>query len=90
MHFAKSGGQPMQDLLWGYVDRNALRFHDLTRAEQERMRELMRKYRDTPMDMADASIVAAAETLGVNRVFTLDGDFHIYRIHGRQPFEVIR
>lgn len=39
----------------------------------------MSKYRDTPMDLADASIVAAAERLGAKRVFTLDGDFRIYR-----------
>ena len=29
-----------------------------------------------------------AESLGVNRVFTLDSDFTVYRINGTQAFEV--
>jgi len=41
------------------------------------------------MDLADASIVLAAESLRVNRVFTLDRDFLVYRIHGTQAFEVL-
>lgn len=39
------------------------------------MRSLMEKYRDTPMDLADASLVALAETRGLKRIFTLDSDF---------------
>lgn len=53
------------------------------------MRELMHKYQDRPMDLADASIVAAAETLGIRRVFTVDSDFLIYRYKDSAPFEVI-
>jgi predicted nucleic acid-binding protein len=37
------------------------------------------KYRDRPMDLADASLIVAAERLGQRRIFTLDGDFHLYR-----------
>jgi hypothetical protein len=50
---------------------------------------LMERYSDTPMDLADASLVAAAETLGLRRIFTLDSDFHFYRIGGSAPFEVV-
>jgi predicted nucleic acid-binding protein len=49
----------------------------------------MSKYRDTPMDLADASLVAAAEALDLARVFTLDSDFQIYRWKGRRKFEVV-
>ena len=49
----------------------------------------MTKYRDLPMDPADASLVAAAEALDVYRVFTLDRDFHVYRWKGRRKFDVI-
>jgi len=49
----------------------------------------MEKYRDTPMDLADASLVAAAETSGLNRVFTLDSDFRVYRLKDTTPFEVV-
>jgi predicted nucleic acid-binding protein len=38
--------------------------------------ELMEKYADHPMDLADASLIAAAESLKTRRVFTIDrGDF---------------
>ena len=56
---------------------------------RERTRALMGKYRDTPMDLADASLVAAAEALDVTRVFTLDRDFQVYRWKGRRKFEAV-
>ena len=49
----------------------------------------MEKYSDTPMDLADASLVAAAEGLGLHRIFTLDSDFQVYRINGSTAFEVV-
>jgi hypothetical protein len=55
-----------------------------------RVAELMEKYADRPMDYADASLVALAEDLGTERVFTLDReDFSIYRLHGNRPFRVV-
>ncbi|MCC6826177.1 MAG: PIN domain-containing protein [Acidobacteria bacterium] len=54
-----------------------------------RMEELMDKYQDTPMDFADASLVALAESLNTTRIFTLDSDFTIYRFRDRVPFEII-
>ena len=46
-----------------------------------RMLELMDKYSDHPMDLADASIIAGAEALETRKVFTLDNrDFETYRI----------
>ena len=41
------------------------------------------------MDLADASLVVAAETLRLSRIFTLDTDFYIYQREGNQPFEVV-
>jgi uncharacterized protein len=55
-----------------------------------RMKQLMEKYKDMPMDFADASLVVAAENLGTNKVFTLNSDFAVYRIAGRKSFEIIR
>lgn len=47
----------------------------------ERAFELMDQYRDHPMDLADASLVTAAEDLETLKVFTLDRrDFDAYRI----------
>jgi uncharacterized protein len=36
------------------------------------------------MNLADASLVATAETLNQRQIFTLDRDFHIYRFRGNQ------
>jgi len=54
------------------------------------MRYLMRKYRDLPMDLADAALVAVAERERINGVFTLDRrDFNIYKPAGMKRFEII-
>jgi predicted nucleic acid-binding protein len=83
------GGWPMQHLLWRYVRDDALRLHEPIPAEIERMAALMEQYRDTPMDLADASLVAAAEALDRKRIFTLDRHFHIYRFGDNRAFEVV-
>ncbi|MDH4028583.1 MAG: PIN domain-containing protein [Nitrospirota bacterium] len=50
---------------------------------------LMEKYKDIPMDFADATLVVLAEETGINEVFTLDlKGFHAYRINGRKVFNV--
>jgi predicted nucleic acid-binding protein len=51
---------------------------------------LMEQYRDLPMDYADATLVALAEELHANQVFTLDRKgFSVYRLYGRQAIEVL-
>jgi len=51
---------------------------------------LVRKYRDTPMDYADASLVVLAEELGTDRVFTVDRrGFATYRLSGRRAFRIV-
>jgi predicted nucleic acid-binding protein len=90
MYFAfKSGGWPRQQLLWELVNAGLLKFHAPSESEVVRMQILMEQYRDTPMDMADAALVAAAEALGEKRIFTLDSDFYVFRRHGSEPFEVV-
>ncbi|MEK7352612.1 MAG: hypothetical protein AAB177_17195, partial [Nitrospirota bacterium] len=43
--------------------------------------ELMEQYGDHPMDLADSSVIVAAESLRTTKVFTLDlADFKRYRI----------
>lgn len=55
--------------------------------------ELMEQYADHPMDLADASLVAAAERLGTRRIFTVDRrDFAAYRIrrgHRHHAVEIV-
>ena len=43
--------------------------------------ELMEQYADHPMDLADASLIVAAEAFATTRVFTIDRhDFQTYRV----------
>ena len=48
----------------------------------------MSQYADTPMDLADASLMVAAEALGATRIFSLDSDFYIYRTAAGGVLEV--
>jgi predicted nucleic acid-binding protein len=50
---------------------------------------LLKKYRDTPMSLADACVVCLAEIYDRHEVLTLDSDFVVYRKHGRQPLALI-
>jgi predicted nucleic acid-binding protein len=58
-------------------------------AEAESVAALMRRYADLPMDLADACLVRMTEKHHDARIFTLDGDFKIYRRHGRQVIPLI-
>jgi len=78
-----------QEALWRFIEQGVLQVHIPTDSETKRMRVLMEKYSDTPMDLADASLVAAAESRGTDRIFTLDSDFRIYRINGSTAFDVV-
>ena len=50
---------------------------------------LMAKYRDRPMDFADATLVHLAGRELVTSVFTIDhDDFETYRIAGRRRFRI--
>jgi uncharacterized protein len=69
-----------QDALWQFLGRGAVTVLPLADGDLARMRELMKKYRDLPMDLADAAIVRVAEREGISRIFTLDRrDFSRYR-----------
>ena len=50
---------------------------------------LRRRYASVPMSLADACLLRLAEKHHRAKVFTLDGDFKIYRQHGRQVIPLI-
>jgi len=69
-----------QMALWEMIETGAVEILVLGKDDVGRMRELMRKYRDLPMDLADAALVRVAERERLRRIFTLDRrDFQIYR-----------
>ena len=66
-----------------------LELHDPALSEIRTMNDLMEKYQDTPMDLADASLVALAEHGNMKQIFTVDSDFYIYRLSDGSALEVI-
>ena len=79
-----------QEALWEMVERGAIHLLLLDSADVPRMRELMRKYANRPMDLADAALVRVAEREGLRRIFTVDRrDFAVYRMHGGSRFTII-
>ena len=69
-----------QEAVWDMVLTGGLEMLPLGAGDGPRMRDLMRKYRDLPMDLADAALVTIAEREGIRQMFTVDRrDFTIYR-----------
>jgi predicted nucleic acid-binding protein len=68
-----------QRALWEMIERGTIDLHYLNIDDARRMRELMEKYRDLSMDLADAALVRTAEREKIKRIFTLDRDFSVYR-----------
>jgi len=68
------------DAILGMVEARVLGLAALDCDDVPRILELMGKYRDHPMDLADAALVRVAEREHITRVFTLDRrDFSVYR-----------
>ncbi len=87
MHFV-SASREGPELLAELVDLTATRIYDCARPSQLRMAvALTRKYADTPMDFADASLVLLGETTSVLDILTLDRrGFSTYRTSRGKTF----
>jgi uncharacterized protein len=87
MYFmGKIGGFTAQQGLWTLLLSKRIL---LQTPNETRMAELMEKYQDTPMDLADASLVALAEELETTQIFTLDSDFYVYRTSRGEAFQCL-
>lgn len=72
-----------QDRLWDMLVAGAIGLLPLAADDAPRMRALMERYRNLPMDLADAALVRLAERERISRIFTLDRrDFSVYRPEG--------
>lgn len=69
-----------------WLNAGALEIKPITSNDLLRIKELTVKYADFPMDFADACLVFLAEELNLNHIATIDRDFDVYRIKGKQPF----
>ena len=101
IRLSRSGPRsPKPCTCWGLVARSegalepcrnrALTLAPLDEGDAPRMRELMEKYRDLPMDLADGALVRVAEREDLTRIFTLDRrHFSVYRPGRRRRFSIL-
>jgi len=85
------GDNPREvDAAWGFVRSGAVTVLPISDAELPELESLMHRYRDRPMDLADATLVHLAGRESISTVFTVDhDDFETYRIGGRKRFRTL-
>lgn len=61
----------------------------LNNDESEAIKELMKRYQNVPMSLADACLVRMSELIAGSCVLTLDSDFLVYRQNKNQIIDLI-
>lgn len=80
----------VQGDLWEFIQRGGVTIGPLEADIFYRCRELMEKYHDLPIDMADATLVALGEKMKISKIFTFDHkDFRVYRPKHMKRFSLI-
>jgi predicted nucleic acid-binding protein len=79
-----------QKSLWEIFETGTVQLLPLEEEDIAPIKNLMEKYRDLPMDLADAALVRVAEREGLRRVLTLDQrDFNVYRLPRKGRFTLL-
>jgi predicted nucleic acid-binding protein len=60
---------------------------DINQNDMPRIAELTQKYADIPADFADATLIVTAEKTGIREIISLDKDFEIYRLPGKERIQ---
>ncbi len=90
MHLVRRrGGWSAQERLWQLIENETIRIAPTHETSVSAVSELMDRYRDHPMDLADATLVEAAELTGDHEILTLDAHFHAYRLSRNRRFTVL-
>lgn len=79
-----------QKALWEIFETGTVQLLPLGEDDIPPMKRLMEKYRDLPMDLADAALVWVAEREELPRVLTLDRrHFNVYRLPRKKRFVLL-
>ncbi len=77
----------LADAVFTLFVRDAFTIFEMGKQHVPRIQELMEKYKKLPMDLADASLVIAAEEMDCHDIVSTDRrDFGIYRFKNHKPF----
>jgi len=78
------------ELAWRFIRSNVVTVLPMGDDDMSPLERLMIKYRDRPMDFADATLVRLAERETLSTIFTIDhDDFETYRINGKSKFRIV-
>lgn len=78
------------ELAWAFIRSGAVTVLPISDRDLPDIEMLMRKYRDRPMDFADATLVHLAQRESLSTVFTIDhNDFETYRVGGRKRLRIL-
>jgi predicted nucleic acid-binding protein len=74
---------------WKLLRTGAIQVLSIDNQDMAAIESLMLRYRDRPMDFADATLVHLAQRESVSYILTVDHtDFSIYRIGSKRKFDV--
>ncbi len=85
---ARSGHDPAKAL--ALISRGVVRIGMHLGDEITAVQSLFERYDNVPASLADACLVRMSELYDRCLIFTLDGDFQIYRRHGRKVIPLLR
>jgi len=81
--------QGVQRNFYEWVMYKGVIISDINQNDMPRLLELTAKYADLPMDFADATLVITAEKTGIREIISLDRDFDVYRLPGKEHIKNI-
>jgi hypothetical protein len=77
------------DAAWQLLHSGAITVVGLDDKDLPELQSLMQRYRDRPMDFADATLVHTGSKLKLADIVTIDhDDFETYRMAGRRKFRI--
>lgn len=83
-HLLRQSIQAQLNLL-EWIRRGGIEIFHIEKYDIERMIAITEKYSDVPMDLADCSLIIAAEKLDIREIISIDSDYDIYRTLKREP-----
>jgi uncharacterized protein len=78
-----------EDAVMGLVSSGNVQIPFHLNDEIERIRELMNRYQNVPMSLADGCLVRMSELIKESCVLTLDSDFRVYRKNRNEMIELM-
>jgi uncharacterized protein len=83
MHFLKFNVEVQIDFLT-WLSIGTIQIIDINSELLDRIIEIVKKYSDIPIDLADASLLSISELLGIKNIITIDSEYYFYKTKNRE------